>query len=154
MTAEVFCDRLAKHMQQAEKRIPKGPIDAGTASKVLTKRVEYDLCGKSWQSAGTTWTVALGQAGEGLSKPTYSRFITVVPVDDINKAAHYATPDIQTISLAMDLKNKIKFAEIAARNGAIRFPDVGRMTHFEAPWDGSFLMDRLVRFVSLGGPMI
>ena len=26
-------------------------------------------------------------------------------------------------------------------------------THFQSPWDGSFVMDRMVRWVSLGGPL-
>jgi hypothetical protein len=33
-----------------------------------------------------------------------------------------------------------------------RFPDLGRMTFFDSPWDGLFPMDRLVKWVTLGGP--
>jgi hypothetical protein len=45
------------------------------------------------------------------------------------------------------------FAERATLRGAERFPDIGRMTHFQSPWDRSFVMDRMVRWVSLGGPL-
>ena len=41
----------------------------------------------------------------------------------------------------------------AALCGAERFPAIGRMTDVQAPWDGSFVMDRMVRWVSLGGPL-
>jgi len=47
---------------------------------------------------------------------------------------------------------KIAFASKAALLGASRFPEIGRMTHFDSPWDGLMLMERLVRKVSLGGP--
>jgi hypothetical protein len=68
------------------------------------------------------------------------------------KAAHFASRDIQTISLGMEQNRKIEFANIAGMLGASRFPDIGRMTHFDTPWDGLNLMQRLVRFVSIGGP--
>ena len=149
-----FCERLAHHMTQAARRIPKGAIDAGTSAKIISKRTEYEFRGKTWQSDGTTWSIVYDPDHIRLTDPTYSRFVTVVFVDDILEAAELAHPDIQTISIAMSYDKKIKFAEIASRKGAIRFPEIGRMTHFETPWDGIFLMDRLVRFVTLGGPMV
>ena len=149
-----FCERLAHHMTQAARRIPKDAIDAGTSAKVISKRTEYEFRGKTWQSDGTTWSIVHDPDHIRLTDPTYSRFVTVVFVDDILEAAELAHPDIQTISIAMSYDKKIKFAEIASRKGAIRFPEIGRMTHFETPWDGIFLMDRLVRFVTLGGPMV
>lgn len=149
-----FCERLAHHMEKAALRIPKDTIDAGTSAKVISKRIEYELRGRAWQSDGTTWSVVHEPDHIQLSNPTYSRFITVVFVDDVMEAAELAHPDIQTISIAMPYDRKIKFAEIASRKGAIRFPEIGRMTHFETPWDGTFLMDRLVRFATLGGPMV
>lgn len=37
--------------------------------------------------------------------------------------------------------------------GAMRCPDVGYMTHFDSPWDGVVALDRMVRWVTLGGPL-
>ena len=76
-------------------------------------------------------------------------------VDDINniyEAATFANHEIQTIGLALTPKRKYHFAEIASKNGACRFPDIGRMTHFDSPWDGMFLINRLIKFISLDGP--
>lgn len=149
-----FCERLAYHMSQTAIRLPKDAVDAGTAAKVITKRIEHEFRGQIWQSAGTTWTIVHSQNGVQLADPTYSRFVTVTFVDDIFQAAELAHSDIQTIAVAMPYEKKIRFAEIAADRGAIRFPNIGRMTHFEAPWDGIFMMDRLVRFVTMGGPVV
>ena len=154
ITEEEFCERFATHMDKAAYRIPKDDVDAGTAANIIAKRFEYDFTGKVWQSSGTTWTIVKESEEFKLANPVYSRFITVIFVDDIMEAASLANDDIQTIALAMSLERKINFAEVAAAKGAIRFPEIGRMTHFEAPWDGIFLMDRLVRFVSLGGPVV
>jgi hypothetical protein len=149
-----FCERLAHHMSQMAVRLPKESVDAGTASVVISKRIEHEFRGQIWQSEGTTWTIVHSQDGVRLADPTYSRFVTVKFVEDILQAAELAHPDIQTVSVAMPYEKKIRFAEIAAARGAVRFPDIGRMTHFETPWDGIFLMDRLVRFVTLGGPAV
>ena len=149
-----FCERLAHHMAKAAHRLPKDIIDAGTSANIMSKRVEYEFRGKVWQSNGTTWTIVHDPNHTQLADPTYSRFVTVVFVDNILQAAELAHPDIQTISIAMSYDKKIKFAEIASQKGAIRFPEIGRMTHFETPWDGVFLMDRLVRFATMGGPLV
>jgi hypothetical protein len=73
--------------------------------------------------------------------------------NDALACARHASSDIQTIGLALEGRRRLAFAEQAALRGAERFPDVGRMTHFQSPWDGSFVMDRMVRWVSLGGPL-
>ncbi len=45
------------------------------------------------------------------------------------------------------------FASAAAEMGAMRFPLIGRMLNFEMPWDGIILIDRLVKWNTLAGPM-
>jgi hypothetical protein len=65
----------------------------------------------------------------------------------------HVTADIQTIGLALDGPRRLPFAHAAAQRGADRFPEIGRMTHFETPWDGLFVLDRMVRWITLGGPL-
>jgi hypothetical protein len=144
---------LAEEMAKAAIRIPKAPIDPGTAAKVQSARIRYELTGDLWRSAGTEWTVLYDELGNrGLAEPCYSRVITVRAVDDALSAAEFAHHGIQTVGLALDGPRRLEFARRAAARGAERFPDVGRMTFFDSPWDGLFPMDRFVRWVSLGGP--
>jgi hypothetical protein len=148
-----FAEMLASEMQRASIRIPKDSTDAGTAGNIASARMLYEFTADLWTSKDTTWTVLYDEQGtDGLVKPTYSRVITVRAIDDIMMAADFAHGDIQTISLAMASDRKIAFANKAALLGASRFPEIGRMTHFDSPWDGLMLMERLVRKVSLGGP--
>jgi Acyl-CoA reductase (LuxC) len=72
---------------------------------------------------------------------------------DALACARHASSDIQTIGLTPPGRRRLVFAEQAALRGAKRFPAIGRMTHCQSPWDGSFVMDRMVRRVSLGGPL-
>jgi len=67
-------------------------------------------------------------------------------------AAQFAHRGIQTVGTALTGARKLAFASAASARGVERFPDLGRMTYFDSPWDGLFPMDRLVRWITLGGP--
>ena len=151
---ETFCARLALEMQQALVRIPKAPIDGGTASEVISVRLEYELGGKGkiWRSDGTQWTVLFDPDADQLAQPTYSRVVHVRKVRDALTVAKLATTDIQTIGLALNPARRHAFASLAAHNGAVRFPEIGRMTEFDVAWDGIYLVDRSVRWITVGGP--
>lgn len=151
--AREFAELLAHEMERASLRIPKEPADAGTAGNIASARMLYEFTADLWTSEGTTWTVLFDEKGfEGLVSPTYSRVVTVRAIDDVMRAAEFADADIQTIGLSLEMKRRMEFAERAANLGASRFPEIGRMTHFDSPWDGLLLMERLVRKVSMGGP--
>ena len=85
--------------------------------------------------------------------PIYSRVIFVHAVDDIEDALSFVTDDIQTIGIEAPLDRAKAFAEKAAQRGAARFPQLGRMLNFERPWDGISLIERLVRWKTLFGPL-
>jgi len=148
-----FAEMLATNMEKTSKRIPKDPADAGTVGNINSMRMLYEFTEELWTSNDSTWTVLFDQRGvEGLVDPTYSRVITVRAIDNILDAAEFAHNDIQTVGVALEPEKKALFVDKAAQNGACRFPDIGRMTHFDSPWDGMFLISRLVKFVPLEGP--
>lgn len=148
-----FATALAAEMAKAAIRIPKGPVDAGTAAKVESLRIRYEFTGEMWRSPGTEWTVLYDEDWRaGLAEPCYSRVITVRAIDDALAAAQFAHPGIQTVGTALAGARKLEFATAASARGVERFPDLGRMTYFDSPWDGLFPMDRLVKWITLGGP--
>jgi hypothetical protein len=153
-SVESFCGRLADEMRHALFRIPKAPIDGGAASQITAARLEYELGGRGriWRSPGTEWTVLFDPSAELLSAPTYSRVVHVRRVSDALQVADLVTPDIQSVGLALDPVRRHAFASIASRLGAVRFPELGRMTEFDVAWDGLYLADRSVRWVTVGGP--
>ena len=148
-----FAAQLAEEMGKAAIRIPKGAVDAGTAAKIESARLRYEFTGELWRSRGTEWTVLFDDDPRGgLAEPCYSRVITVRAIDDVMQAAAFAHGGIQTVGLALSGERKLAFASAASLRGVERFPDIGRMTFFDSPWDGIFPMDRLVKWVTLGGP--
>lgn len=146
-----FAAELAFELGRTSPRIPKAPIDAGTAAAIIRSRLKAELVGELWHAKDFDWTVILHERVSKL-EPTYSRVISIVPVEDVEDTLPFVSRDIQTIGLAVDGARGVEFAKRAALAGADRFPMLGRMTFFDSPWDGMSLVNRLVRWVSVGGP--
>lgn len=146
-----FAEMLSVEMDKASIRIPVDLKSPQAIDQINTIRAVYDFMGQVWSPNNTDWTV-LYEESEGLSKPTYSRVVTVKPIDSILNAINYVDDSIQTIGLAAEKEKRLNFAEQAVEKGVDRCPDIGYMTNFEMPWDGVNVIDRLVRRVTLGGP--
>ena len=100
-----------------------------------------------------SWTV-LFDPDIQLASPVYSRVLFVHEVDSIMDAVAEIQPYIQSIGIEVSSDKAVTFANAATAKGVARLPKIGRMLNFEMPWDGMFLIDRLVRWNTLGGPLI
>ena len=148
-----FCEHLAEGMKKAALQIPKAETSVEQISQIHSVRGLYDFKGNVWASEDATWSV-LYTEDQNLVPPVYSRVIIVHPVDHINDTLDHIHEDIQTIGLSASGTKAIRFAEQAVERGVMRCPEIGRMLNFESPWDGIFLMDRMVRWSTLGGPLV
>lgn len=153
ISPEQFVDYLAEGMKKAAVQIPKVEMSPEQVADVHSVRGIYDFKGKAVCSDDSTWTVLFSE-DSNLCPPVYSRVLFVHPVESINDALPYVDDNIQTIGMAVHGKKALDFAVKAAEKGAMRFPDCGKMLNFESPWDGMFIMERLVRWNTLGGPLV
>lgn len=153
ISPEQFAAYLAEGMKKTAMQIPKGVMAAEQVSAIHSVRGVYDFKGKVYGDSDAVWTVLYSEDKE-LNKPVYSRVVFVHPVDDLMETLEFVDDNIQTIGLAADGEKAISFALAAADRGAMRFPACGRMLHFDSPWDGMYLTDRLVRWVTIGGPLV
>lgn len=152
VSPEQFCELLTEAMRKTEIQIPKPAMSAEQVSAIHSIRSVYDFCGKVYGSETMSYTILLDDEPAS-HKPVYSRVIFVHVVDDINDALAYVNEDIQTIGISSASERVQLFASSAAVRGAMRFPLIGRMLNFEIPWDGIILIDRLVKWNTLAGPM-
>ena len=153
ITPEDFAEYIAKGMTKVALQIPKEAMTPEEFAAIHSARGVFDFKGKVFGDDDSVWTVLYEDAQE-LCAPVYSRVVFVHPVDDIDDALEFVTGDIQTIGLAASGGKAARFATEAAKRGAVRFPVCGRMLNFESPWDGMFIMDRMVRWNTLGGPLL
>ncbi|MDE6025348.1 MAG: hypothetical protein K2G45_07840 [Lachnospiraceae bacterium] len=148
-----FAQYLADGMAKTAVQIPKGDVSPEQISAIHSARGVYDFKGKVFGDDNSIWTVLYSEDLE-LSPPVYSRVVFVHPVENMEDVLPFVTEDIQTIGLAAEGKRAEDFAIMASEQGAMRFPVCGRMLKFDSPWDGMYLMDRMVRWVTLGGPLV
>lgn len=153
ISPEQFVDYLAEGMKKAAIQIPKLRMSPEQISAIHSVRSIYDFKGKVIGAEDSAWTVLYSE-DPGICAPVYSRVLFVHPVESINDVLPYVDDNIQTIGMAAHGKKALDFAAKAAEKGAVRFPDCGRMLDFENPWDGMFMMERLVRWNTLGGPVV
>lgn len=148
-----FAAYVAEAMEKVALQIPKAKQSVEQISSVHSIRGVYDFKGNVWASSDSTWTI-LFDYENFLANPVYSRVLTLHSVKHINDTLVFINDDIQTIGLAAEGDKALRFAESAAELGVMRCPDIGKMLNFESPWDGIVLMDRLVRWSTLGGPIV
>ncbi len=127
--------------------LPKREIDEGKAMEIIALRSEYELKGRVFASSGTDWTVIVTDE-KGLADSCFSRVVFVKPISGSLKLGEYNDRGKQTLGIAQDLSEKKLILDKVTLRGIDRVPDFGYMTFFEYCWDGMFIFDRLVRWVT------
>jgi len=153
ISPERFCEIMADVFPRTEVQIPKSAVSMEQISEIHSIRGVYDFKGWSWGSPNMSWTILYGDQIE-LNNPVYSRVLFVHPVDNIEDCLTLVEDYVQTIGISAPVEKAMSFAEKATAKGVARCPMIGRMLNFEMPWDGVFLIDRLVRWNSLLGPLL
>lgn len=142
-----FAKRLGVAMETVCRQNPPERIDPAAAMNVLAIRAEYDMRGDACYSRGSQWTVVYAEDDRGLAEPCCWRTLFVRPVDDLLEVATFCSLHTQTAGLAVEGRRPV-LAEALTARGVSRCPTVGNMRLFDAPWDGLFPMDRLIRWTS------
>jgi len=144
-----FARELAKQLDMVNSKVlPKGKIDPGKAYEIISLRNEYAITGKVFCSKGTEWTVIYTKE-KGLARGSFSRVIVVKPLAKLTELGNFNDRKKQTLGVAMSVKNKLSLLDSVTFKGVDRCPDLGYMTFYESPWDGMFVFDRLVRWITI-----
>ena len=142
-----FARLLGEAMEAESRRAPLQEVDPAAAMNALAVRTEYAMRGEAHHSRDIQWAVVYSDEDRGLAEPCYLRTLFVRPVDDVFEVAAFCSSQTQTAGLAVDDRRHALADALTAR-GVERCPVVGAMRIYDAPWDGLFFMDRLVRWVS------
>ena len=153
VSPEEFCKILSEAMEKTEKQMPKPDILQEQVSQIHSIRGLYDFKGKVFGSDSLSYTILYDQECE-LTQPIYSRTLFVHAVNSIEDSLRFVSPDIQTIGIPSVSAKTIAYSEKAVSLGASRCPLIGKMLDFEMPWDGLFLIDRLIRWKTVGTDIV
>lgn len=146
LTPDAFAALLSEELDRAAQQAT-ADVAAQEAFEILGLRAEYDMRGQAWYSEGVRWSVFYSEEDRGLAVPCYGRTLFVRPVEDVFEVAQLCSVNTQTAGLALG-DRRLKLAEALTARGVERCPEVGQMSLYDAPWDGMYPIDRMVRWVS------
>lgn len=139
---------FAKELERMKTILPKQTIGQLTSTQIISKRAEYALTqeNKVYCSKSNDWTI-LFDTNVTLEEPIQSRTIWIKPVDDLMKVISLITRKIQTIGCAI-LNEELyyRFVDEATYKGVARCVAPGQMNIYDSPWDGVYLLQRLVNW--------
>ncbi len=142
-----FGEKLSIAMDKVNKLIPKKSISESKAMEIHEIRSENEFSGTVFSSKDTSWTVVISE-NDTLEKPCFSRVVFVKSISNATNLSTFNNKKIQTIGIVMNKEKRLKLIDTLSLHGGDRSPTIGDMSTYENPWDGMFVMDRLVRWVT------
>ena len=142
-----FAKKLSLAMDKVNKLIPKQPISESKSMKIHEIRSENEFSGTVFSSKDTSWTIIISD-DDDLAKPYFSRVVFIKSISDAMTLATSNTKKIQTIGIMMNKKKRLGLIDKLTLQGGDRSPSLGDMSTYESPWDGMFVLDRMIRWVS------
>ena len=142
-----FGEKLSIAMDKVNKLIPKKSISESKAMEIHEIRSENEFSGTVFSSKDTSWTVVISK-NDKLEKPCFSRVVFLKSISNATDLSTFNNKKIQTIGIVMNKEKRLKLIDTLSLHGGDRSPTIGDMSTYENPWDGMFVMDRLVRWVT------
>lgn len=124
---------------------PELTLAAGEVGELLARRIEHEMWGEAFYPEGMEWSILYSEE-RGLAEPAYHHTLFVRPVDEIEEVEAYCSAETQTVGLAVSPGRREALVRRLMQRGVDRTPPLGQMTLYEQPWDGRFVLDRLVRW--------
>tara|TARA_B100000886_G_C20413298_1_gene488066 strand:- start:954 stop:2249 length:1296 start_codon:yes stop_codon:yes gene_type:complete len=87
--------------------------------------------------------------GLKIHDPLYSRSVFISQIKDFSILKNNLPKNIQSIGLFASKRKKIEIVKKLAQEGVDRFPDLGKMSLYQNPWDGYLPLQNMVRWVSI-----
>ncbi len=146
--------KFEEEFKIAAKKFPKILVDQYLASKIINIRADYALSPEKdiIASKENDWTVLMDKNVQ-LEEPVQSRTIFLKEIDSVMDCVALITPRIQSIGTAIYDKEKLMtFTDAVTYKGVARCILPGQMNFYDSPWDGIFILNRLVRWVTLYMP--
>ena len=142
---------LAEEFKKTAEKYPKLNLSAYTSTKIINARGEYllDVDKDIISSKDADWTILINK-NICLEEPIQSRTIFIKEVNHLSEIIPLITKKIQTVGIAIEDFEKTKeFCDKITDKGVARCVKFGSMNNYESPWDGMFVLNRLVRFVTI-----
>lgn len=101
------------------------------------------------QSPTKSWNIFIHHRDlSKLPDPLYLRSIFISEIGSIDELGQILPENTQSIGLLCSESRKPKIIEQLSQYHADRFPDIGKMSLYQNPWDGYLPMQEMVKWIS------
>jgi hypothetical protein len=148
---KIYAQRLSAAFERLSTRYPKGAMLPYTATRILNARAEFLLYEEKdvLASKDLTWTVLIGGEFE-LPVGIQSRTLYLKETNSVIDVIPLITSKVQTVGIAIqDPVTRENFCTQVTRKGVSRCVPIGKMHSYDSPWDGMYMMQRLVRYCTM-----
>ena len=83
-----------------------------------------------------------------IEEPLFARSIFISITKNLNNIKSHLPTNIQSVGTYMSDKKKIELISNLSPYGVDRFPDLGKMSLYQNPWDGYLPLQSMVRWIS------
>jgi hypothetical protein len=142
-----FAEELKRAMQAALRNLPKLPPSPREVCAILELRARYDMFHKAWYSEGTEFSILLDDRFQ-LGPAIGNRTLFLRAVESLDRVGELVTPQVQSVGILATTEQYERITSLLGGLGVERFVPIGTMTHYESPWNGTFLVQNMVRWVS------
>tara|TARA_B100000963_G_scaffold356638_1_gene377124 strand:- start:16084 stop:17379 length:1296 start_codon:yes stop_codon:yes gene_type:complete len=139
---------------QFENRAKKSYIssDPMLTFNLLVKKFLFqsDLKKDVYQGADNQWNIFVNHSKNihSLEVPVFSRNIFVSTVSSVEELGKLLPENVQSVGLRVKHNQKIEIIDILSNYGVDRFPDIGKMSIYNHPWDGYLPLQQTVKWIS------
>ena len=151
---KTFGESLFHEMRELASRLPIEALDGSAIGRIQEFRAKNEFQSHVFLKDDLLATVIVeDECGQdALPDPTFNRVVRLRAVNSVLDIVPLLGKNVQTIGLDLSGSEKFAFCSQAMKRGVNRFPAIGRMTHFQQPWDGFYLINRLLNAGTIGGP--
>ena len=146
-TSSVTCfDRW--NLKSKNNPLFSNPIDK---YNVLNKKFIYQSKKDSvvFSDKKNEWNIFVNRSSTTtVENPIYCRSIFISEINNINKLGPILPNNTQSFGLFVARKRKKEIIKILSEYGVDRFPDLGKMSLYQNPWDGYFPLHQMVKWIS------
>lgn len=127
-------------------------IDPMLTFNLLVRKFLYqsDECKKVHQGKNNQWNIFVNHSEkiEALDQPIFSRNIFISKVSSIEELGKLLPINIQSIGLKVEESLKVNVIKTLSNYGADRFPEIGKMSLYQHPWDGYLPLQQTIKWIS------
>ena len=117
---------------------------------LLIKKFIYqsDVLKNVHEGKQNQWNIFINSEIKELESPLFSRNIFVSEINSIESLGKLLPENVQSVGLNVHDEDKINIIKFLSDYGVDRFPEIGKMSIYNHPWDGYLPLQQTIKWIS------